>query len=343
VASNENYLIQPQQKGSWRDGAEGRDLLSSTIYTGNITELHQAIALREERPILETRLDADDGLHLYYIEYIQMVAIRKFIISLSEEETETSKENNEKTNNTPRWLYWCSRRHIEWHSSLSNVTKNHHKQNNKHKIETSKGFLNPVQHDRLCVTPGITVGYNVGVDAKDVPVFSHDLLYNKLVGSTDCFPDHKAPSIISSDEKEENASSCLDLVQDLLFCALRSRTWTSAGMRNVPMDENFMPRAELTNKLWQLLEERFAMNQTRLQETQSFLIEHEQQIAYENLLGQCTTGHSCKEEAKQELQQYIQNQQHAGRNNDLIHKQQQPPSTQKGASQTKKDQKGLAS
>jgi hypothetical protein len=115
-------------------------------------------------------------------------------------------------------------------------------------------------------------------------------------------------------------------------------------MQDVPIDENFMPGKELTNKLWQLLEERFAMNQTKIQETQSFLVEHQQQIAYENLLGQCTTGHSCKKKAKQELQQYIQNQQqHAGGNNDLIHKQQQPPLAQKGVRQTKKDQKGLAS
>ena len=49
------------------------DLLRSKIYSGNITQLHQAIALRNDRPILETRLDADDGLHKYYIQYIVRV------------------------------------------------------------------------------------------------------------------------------------------------------------------------------------------------------------------------------------------------------------------------------
>jgi hypothetical protein len=60
VASNNNFLIN-KGNGSWRNGAEGFDLLKSKIYTGNVTKLHQAIALRNDRPVLETRLDADDG------------------------------------------------------------------------------------------------------------------------------------------------------------------------------------------------------------------------------------------------------------------------------------------
>ena len=79
VGSNNNFLIDSTNKpGSWRDGIECMDLLQSKIYTGNITKLRMAMALREERPILETRLDADDGLHKNYIEYIQIVALRRF-------------------------------------------------------------------------------------------------------------------------------------------------------------------------------------------------------------------------------------------------------------------------
>lgn len=60
VGSNNNFLIN-KKNGSWRDGSEGWDLIKSKIFTGNITKLHQAIALRNKRTILETRLDADDG------------------------------------------------------------------------------------------------------------------------------------------------------------------------------------------------------------------------------------------------------------------------------------------
>jgi hypothetical protein len=112
VASNQNFLIQPGKGGSWRDGAEGMDLLRSKIYTGNITELHQAIALREERPILETRLDADDGLHIYYIQYIQWAAVKRFKIPVADEEEEDiTAEEQDKMESLPppKWLYWCTR------------------------------------------------------------------------------------------------------------------------------------------------------------------------------------------------------------------------------------------
>ena len=54
------------------------DLLQSKIYTGNIERLQVAIALRNEKVVLETRLDADDGLHEKYIEYVQDIALKRF-------------------------------------------------------------------------------------------------------------------------------------------------------------------------------------------------------------------------------------------------------------------------
>jgi hypothetical protein len=301
VASNENFLIQPGKLGSWRDGAEGMDLLRSKIYTGNITELHQAIALRNERPILETRLDADDGLHIYYIQYIQWAAVKRFKIPVGLEGDEEEEEDEEEGTKVaekaiieslapPKWLYWCTRRHLEWHSSLNQTDSDPN-------MDLSVGVLNPVEHSKLCVTPGITVGYNVGVDAKDVPVYSHDVLLTKVASSKACYNQENGDY--------SSAPGCLDLVEQLLFCALRSRTWTSAGMRNVPLDARNLPGEELTDKLWELLERRFTIDPMRTMVTQSYLIEHRKQIAYENLLGQCTSGHSCKEQAKEELKRYV--------------------------------------
>jgi hypothetical protein len=73
VASNRNFLIN-KNNGSWRDAAEGWNLIRSKIYTGNITRLHQAIALRNDRSILETRLDADDGyVHVHKYKASQLL------------------------------------------------------------------------------------------------------------------------------------------------------------------------------------------------------------------------------------------------------------------------------
>ena len=187
----------------------------------------------------------------------------------------------------PRWLYWCTRRHLEWHSSLNQTTDDP-------VVDVSAGVLSPVEHSKLCVTPGITVGYNIGVEAKDVPVYSHNSLLANIGNTRDCYGNENGDDF-------SGAPGCLDLVERLLFCALRSRTWTSAGMRNVLLESRYLPGDELMSKLWELLEERFAIDRTRALVTQSFLVDHRKQIAYENLLGQCTSGHSCKEEAKNEL------------------------------------------
>ena len=265
VASNENFLINPESPGAWRDGAEGMDILKAKIYTGNLTVLHQAIALRESRPILETRLDADDGLHRLFVEYIQLVAAQRFL----------DPELN--------WLYWCSRRHLEWHASANATIGD---------TGPSKGAILPVRHTKLCTTPGLTVGYNVDVKVEEVPLHPHDVLYRNVINSTECY-----------NQKLAADSPCLVLVDDLVFVSVRSRTLTSAGMLKVDLE--YVIKAELEEKLWLVLEDRFAFNETMARQTQDYLTRHQTQIAYENLLGQCTRGHSCKPQAQNQLKIYI--------------------------------------
>jgi hypothetical protein len=305
VASNNNYLIHPQTKGSWKDGTECLDLLQSKIYTGNITKLHMAMALRNERPVVETRLDADDGLHMHYLKYIQLIALKRFQPAVyraiqrhrQSHRTDLDDDNTQQENSpelVPQWLYWCARRHLEWHSSLDKT--NHTTSSNNSSI----GVLAPIQHDKLCVTPGMTVGYNIGVDPAHVPFHSHDTLYRKTRQSSACYP-----TTVSKNHTHPTSAACLDLVEDIYFCALRSRTMTSAGMLNVGNIPAFRMNENVNDRLWQLLKERFNISQRRVQQTQEFLIQHRKAIAYENILGQCTKGHSCKDQAKVELQRIV--------------------------------------
>jgi hypothetical protein len=273
VASNENFLINPESPGAWRDGAEGMDILKAKIYTGNLTVLHQAIALRESRPILETRLDADDGLHRLFVEYIQLVAAERFM----------DPELN--------WLYWCSRRHLEWHAS-ANTNTNTNTNTTIADTRPSRGAILPVRHTNLCTTPGLTLGYNVDVKVEDVPLHPHDVLYRNVINSTECYS-----------EKLAAISPCLELIDELVFVSIRSRTLTSAGMLKVDLEYIIKPNLE--EKLWLLLKDRFAFNETMARQTQDYLTRHQTQIAYENLLGQCTSGHSCKRQAQHNLKGYI--------------------------------------
>jgi hypothetical protein len=352
----------PSTGRAWRDGGEGWDLLKSRIYTGNLTKLYQAMALRQELPILETRLDADDGLHQYYLEYVQAVAKKRFQIPPT---AASSKVSGEKTNGTQEidmyqdpqppppkeakggrplsqryklskveeessgiatpklaWLYWCSRRHLEWHigveedSEKTNSTASSQTLSREFHDLYPHGILNPVEHSKMCITPGMTVGYNVGTDPKTVPVHPHDQLYKKLIHARDCYknPQEKEEEDTTSvQQKEENekshgsptSPSCLELVDDLLFCAIRSRTFTSAGMRHVLLEQRLIPKRTLHTKLWTLASQRFQFNETTAKETKDYLLQHGAAIALDNLKGQCTTGHSCKKQAQEALHAYL--------------------------------------
>lgn len=261
VGSNNNFGT---EGGSWRDGSEGTDILESDtrkVYTGHVEWLQQAHALRENRPILETRLDADDGIHKLFLQYVQYSASKLLY--------------------KKKWLYWCSRRHVEWYASP----------------KKEEGLVNPVQHSQLCITPGITVGYNINVS--EVPQYDHDVLYKAIQAHGGC---HENESTVG---KEEENMDCIQLVDDLSFVAVRSRTPTSAGMMNVDLEKEILDK-ERRELMWKALDKLFFVSRDRAVETNQFVLENLPQIAKENLEGQCTKGHSCKNSSVVLLQKLIE-------------------------------------
>jgi hypothetical protein len=265
VASNTNFRVNEQFPGAWRDGAEVRDLAQSKVYTGNQSLLERAMALHhpsDPYPILETRLDADDGLHLQFLESIQAMALKSF-----------------GDHPTLKWRYWCSRRHVEWHFSERELE-------NKPiwKQITTYGALAGIQHSKLCITPGISIGFGVGVSEQDVPVFAHDELRNKIYE----LPLDEACGL-------KKSRDCLQFVEDFVFEAIRSRSPTSAGMYKVDVNPN-----EVATDGWlyyaflNMIHEKFGIPLQNLKWINQYISDHLLEIAEENLMGQCTTGHSCK-------------------------------------------------
>ena len=253
VLSNKNFRINRQFPGAWRGGAEIEDLRKSRILTGSQSLLEQAMMASESKHVLETRLDADDGLHVDFIKYIQQRALYRFKKS------------------SIRWMYWCTRRHLEWHWMDS--------------PKFPHGALTGMKHDKLCITPGITVGFPKGTAEPDVPIFAHDKI---VVTLRDMAPQQGCGA--------KSALDCLEFIESHMFEAIRSRTPTSAGMLHVGVDrEQIEGTTEFINyAFWDMAHDMFRIDRQRIKSINYYLTSHLIEIARDNLMGQCTSGHSCK-------------------------------------------------
>ena len=105
-------------------------------------------------------------------------------------------ENDDNVNQqySADWMHFCIRRHLEWHPQGNKVDgndinkTNNSSNNNKNTITNSNsqqqqqqpGKLVAIEHKKICITPGMTVGFNRGVQLEEVPIYPHDVLYKKL-------------------------------------------------------------------------------------------------------------------------------------------------------------------
>lgn len=260
VGSLTNHLAD-ETPGSWRGGEEGSLLLDihPPIYTGDISLLKRAHALRNVLPVLESRLDADDGLHVAFIDEVQRDALREFSSSASF----LSKA----------WMYWCAKRHVEWYA-VSN---------------TEEGVLKPPWgYKHFCITPGLTVGYNVGT--KDVPKYPHDVLFKSVLKDGGC-------------GGVDTPEVCVRFIDRVQIGAIRSRTPTSAGMMNAIWEGEIPPKQDM----WKLFPKLFQISRQSATETNHFIQSNLVAIAKENLEGQCTKGHSCKNKTVVTLTKLMKN------------------------------------
>lgn len=277
VASNVNFGV-GQREGGWRGGEAGRDVLSSRIYSGDRTRLEQAHSARETRAVLETRIDVDDGLHLEYFENIQAEALSKLRWAPDQADRRTQ-----------RWIYMCSLRSIDW-----NPTPRSHNVDPHNEF----GVFIPRKSPHVCITPGITIGVSIGVQESEVPRFGHfDLVRNLRNGG-------------SKNRVQCGAGSrtkCLRLLASPFFGAMRSRTPTSAGMRDILLDgdrfERRLDSSVTNNATWLTVElwKSFHCRLDHVVRTNLHLQVHVVDIAADNLRGQCTKGHSCKNSTKDAL------------------------------------------
>lgn len=331
VGSNTNYGI-GIKGGGWRGGQAGADILLAAqegrLYSGDVSLVRRAHAARNDRVLLETRLDADDGLNMLYLESLQRDALED-LFSGYEEEDEENKDDTTATElppGTARWLYWCPNNHVAWDPSTPDEDPE------TSPNATTYGTFIPWKSPKACITAGLTVGSSVGVLEEDIPRFPHQSIVDRIrhpnatVWSSSNGNRHyrvaNHPSRDATGDSDAgncglyNRTACLRMVTHPKMGALRSRTPTSAGMKGVVTQENNKPQAHILMEerakdpkirasMWKVLGHYFAVTETVATEVNTYVRDHFVEIVGDNLRGQCTKGHSCKISSKEELQRLL--------------------------------------
>ena len=345
LGSNTNFGI-GIKGGGWRGGQAGADVLETAaagrLYNGDLDLVRRAHEGRRERIVLETRLDADDGLNSLYLERLQRDALEDLYSGFDEDEEDGDDAQSVKPISIDsdqrnaivsrgkfppgmaRWLYWCPLNHVAWDPNPPGENP----QTNPN--ATSYGTFIPWKSPKACITAGLTVGASVGLAEADIPRFPHQSVVERirygpnatLYSSSNGNKQYEATNTPNNTESDTghcglfNRTACLRMVEHPKMGALRSRTPTSAGMKGVVTQENNKPQAHIVMEqrakdpktrasMWKVLSHYFSITEDVATEINNYVQQHFVDIVGDNLRGQCTRGHSCKISSKEELQRLL--------------------------------------
>lgn len=214
--------------------------------TGNKDALESLLLDPHKHLLLETRLDADDGLHMDTLYQVQELAKALPV-------------------DTTGWQVICSKLHYEWRNNeiinASNTTTI--------PIQSS-GSLRIVQ-ESICVTPGYTlVRHRKDGDTEfhTWPKIGHNLVARD-------WPECQT--------KTNTTTNCWTKM-GFFPSAIRSRTITSAGMSRI--DDTNKKYENNTQKFWGLVERDFFVSPDSAQETSQYIKDNLESIVLDNLDGQ---------------------------------------------------------
>jgi len=262
------------------------------ILTGDIKLLFSRMFDTHRPLLIETRLDADDGLHKNALSQIQKIS-RALPVD------------------TRGWQIICSNIHYEWRNDEI-VTIN----TNKTKVESS-GKLRVVK-ETICVTPGYSLTRHRQLNSIEFPAWprlGHNLIAREW---SKCMIEDKS-IILTDDEsnKQGNATHDCWIKMGYYPSALRSRTITSAGMSRIKTDSGEAEKYEnQTKMLWTFLQRDFGVKPKNALLTSQYIKDNLESIVLDNLKGQCshtidcvlfdsTFGHSCKNSSKVKLKEIL--------------------------------------
>lgn len=170
----------------------------SLVESGNLRTLKRAAQAISSKVLINTRLDADDGLECHVLRTLKQMAVRHL---------------SQIPNGNKGWTSYCIHRHFEWHSIVPTL--------NETLPIHPEGNLLLVQKIH-CVTPGLSWAFAPGVGFQELPTVEHQRLGEVI---PPC-----------SSENETACLHRLDKFRGPV--AIRARTPTSAGMNDIGRDFN---------------------------------------------------------------------------------------------------------
>jgi hypothetical protein len=241
VASNDKLLT----PGNLTQGVE---TATSFIRSGNMELLYSRMFDLHRPLLIETRLDADDGLEKTTLSEIQRLA-------------------NKLPNDTRGWQIICNRLHFEWRNNdiLTEPSE---------EIQSS-GKIRLVR-EQICTTPGYTLVKHRNFRSIDFPVWprlSHHLVTREW------------PKCRWEENKKNVTHDCW-IKLDPYPAALRSRTITSAGMSRIESTPDGS-KYEIPNEMfWDMLDADFGVSRSVAVDTSRYLRDNLRDIILDNLRGQ---------------------------------------------------------
>ena len=249
-----------------------KNIPESSIWSGSFQTLQAYHKAAQTHVVLETRLDADDGLTKAYMEQLQKQAIAMQPQSIDS------------------WKVWCVDSIVEW------------QQYSPWKNDDTRGALLGVAPHN-CVSTGLTWGYHMDATAHDRTITAHNKIHAHL------------PLC------REAKTSCLEWIHmKTPPAAIRARTPTSAGMRNILLDSTSTNKKQMASPwkdqqdlLWQQLFALFGIEAKRVWTLRAYLERHLPEIVSDALAGQCIPGGvpgTCRDTSRQALQSLLKSLSH---------------------------------
>ncbi len=254
--------------------------------------------------VIETLLDADDGLNNGAVEWIQNAATKR-----TKEHWDQRMEQNHalpSLNNT--WWLLCGTDHIEWHNR--EIFQLMEEDYNKSGI--TSGLAGLRQSPLFCTSAGFT---RIGITRP-----SDSIGYRHMFFPKDGYSNHALAFYFpectsnSSTGVGGNYSACWHREFAEKVYIVKSRTITSdsmdhlnVGKQNDYRDISWLNESDYpllindTERMWGILGSEFSIDRRKAWELSAYIFEHRHSIILQNKQSRCSPGFPCFKTAKRNL------------------------------------------